>query len=175
MDKLISIVYDDMVSADTAAKDLRAELERGELKLKDIVTVVNKPMGLLANPKVSMPLRASTFGAVAGAVVGMLVARPLVGAVVGASVGAGLGAMTGAAADNGIDKEYMRSLSEAQGLTTSMLFLLLEEQYLDQTIALLRGTGGRVVDSTLSDSELEALENSIADGAEFKDVNAATI
>ena len=91
-----------------------------------------------------------------GVLIGLIFMNPLLGLV----VGAGAGAVAGALSDVGINDDFMK-----QKLTpgTSALFVLVDSDLTDKVLDALRGTGGTVLQSSLShedEAKLQAALNS---------------
>jgi len=93
--------------------------------------------------------------------VGLIFLNPILGAV----VGAGAGATAGALADVGIDDDFMKKLAEALKPGTSMLFVLIRKMTADKVFDELKGTGGKVLQTSLShedEGKLQAALNAVA-------------
>ena len=85
--------------------------------------------------------------------------NPLLGLV----VGAGAGAVAGALSDVGINDDFMKQLAEKLTPGTSALFVLVDSDLTDKVLDALRGTGGTVLQYSLShedEAKLQAALNS---------------
>ena len=100
-----------------------------------------------------------TLCAIGASLIGLIFMNPLLGLV----VGAGAGAVAGALSDVGINDDFMKQLAEKLTPGTSALFVLVDSDLTDKVLDALRGTGGTVLQSSLShedEAKLQAALNS---------------
>jgi uncharacterized membrane protein len=81
-----------------------------------------------------------------GALIGLIFLNPLLGMAVGATAGAVSGALT----DVGIDDRFMKELANTLKPGTSVLFVLVRKATPDKVLDELKGTGGTVLNTSLS-------------------------
>ena len=115
------------------------------VSLEDAVVVEKKQNGKV---KLHQMYNLTASGAVGGGfwgeLFGLVVMNPLLGLVVGA------GAVAGALSDVGINDDFMKQLAEKLTPGTSALFVLVDSDLTDKVLDALRGTGGTVLQSSLS-------------------------
>src|SRR5437899_4683170 len=88
-----------------------------------------------------------------GALIGMLFLVPAAGLAVGAAAGA----VSGALRDVGINDKFMKELAETMKPNTSALFVLVRRATPDRVLEELKGTGGKILQSSLSHEEIDRL------------------
>jgi len=165
MKTLIAVIYKHQpeAAADTLYRlqDLQKEYL---IALNDAVIVRRSDKGKLTlQQSVNLTSQGAWSGSFWGLLVGAIFAGPL-GLIAGGVVGAGLGALSGSMVDYGIDDEFIRSLSEEVEPCCSALFVLAGSMTVDKVIEELRGTGGRLLQTSLpADIEMrlqQALQDS---------------
>jgi uncharacterized membrane protein len=164
MSDLIVIGYDDPFRADEVRLGL-LKLQREYLvDLEDAVVAVKDK-----NDKVRLhqafPLTAmgAAGGGFWGALIGLIFMNPLLGA----AVGAGAGAVSGALSDIGINDDFMKNLAQDFKPNTSALFVLVRKVTADKVLEEVRGTGGKILQSSLSHEDEERLQKALSAGREF--------
>src|SRR5262245_32798902 len=103
---------------------------------------------------------AATGGALWGGLIGLIFLMPLAGMLVGAASGAPVGKLT----DYGIDDGMMRSLSQQLQPGTSALFVLVRRVTADKVLDEVRGFGGTVMQTSLSNEQEARLKEALASG-----------
>jgi uncharacterized membrane protein len=78
------------------------------------------------------------------------------------AVGAAAGAISGALADVGIDDKFMKELSETMTPGSSVLFVLVRKATPDRVLDELKGTGGKVLKTSLSHSDEAKLQDALS-------------
>ena len=76
----------------------------------------------------------------------MLFLNPLLGVV----IGAGTGALSGSLTDVGINDNFMKEIAEAFQPGTSALFILARQATPDKVLEELKGSGGKIIQTSLS-------------------------
>ena len=89
-----------------------------------------------------------------GALIGMIFLNPLLGM----AVGAGAGAVSGALTDVGINDQFMKDLAETMQPGSSTLFVLVRKATPDKVLEQLKGTGGKVLKTSLSHEDEAKLQ-----------------
>jgi uncharacterized membrane protein len=89
-----------------------------------------------------------------GILIGLLFMNPLLGFVVGSASGA----VGGALSDVGIDNKFMKQLAANLQEGKSVLFVLVRKATPDKVLAELRGTGGKILQTSLTHEEETTLQ-----------------
>jgi uncharacterized membrane protein len=84
----------------------------------------------------------------------MLFLNPLLGA----AVGAGAGAISGALSDVGVNDKFMKELAENFKPGSSALFVLVRKVTPDKVLEELKGSGGKVIQTSLSHDDESKLQ-----------------
>ena len=69
------------------------------------------------------------------------------------AVGAASGAAAGALSDVGINDEFMKNLAETMHPDSSVLFVLVRKATPDKVLEELKGSGGKILKTSLSDED----------------------
>lgn len=155
MSELIVIGYDDPFKAEETRIRL-LKLQREYLvDLEDAVVAVKDKAGKVRlNQAFPLTAMGATGGGFWGALIGLIFLNPLLGAV----VGAGAGALSGALSDIGINDDFMKKLAEGFQPDTSALFILVRKVTTDKVLEEFSGTGGRILQSSLSHDDESRLQ-----------------
>ena len=156
MRKLIAVTYDTEFKAEEVRLQFLKMQKSYLVSLEDAVVVEKKQNGKV---KLHQMYNLTASGAVGGGFWGVIFMNPLLGLV----VGAGAGAVAGALSDVGINDDFMKQLAEKLTPGTSALFVLVDSDLTDKVLDALRGTGGTVLQSSLShedEAKLQAALNS---------------
>ncbi|MCB5197461.1 DUF1269 domain-containing protein [Deefgea salmonis] len=159
MSSLVVVGYDNMYKAEEVRLALRKLQAEYLIDLEDAVVVTKNADGKV---KLHQALNLTATGAVSGgfwgALIGMLFLMPVVGMAIGASTGALSGALT----DLGINDQFMKDLAANMQPESSTLFVLVRSMTPDKVLEQLRGTGGTLIQTSLShedESKLQAALN----------------
>ena len=155
MRKLIAVTYDTEFKAEEVRLQFLKMQKSYLVSLEDAVVVEKKQNG---KAKLHQMYNLTASGAVGGGFWGVLIGLIFMNPLLGLVVGAGAGAVAGALSDVGIN-------DDAEKLTpgTSALFVLVDSDLTDKVLDALRGTGGTVLQSSLShedEAKLQAALNS---------------
>ncbi len=162
MSDLVVIAFDDETTAETLRTKL-LQMQRNYLvDLEDAVVAVKKEDGKV---KLHQIHHLTAQGAIAGTFWGMLIGLIFMSPFLGAAVGAAAGAVTGALADVGIDDRFMKELSDTLQPGASALFILIRKAPTDKVLEELRPYKGKVIQTSLSHEDEEALK------AAFNEIN----
>ncbi len=155
MSQLIVITFD---NADEAGK-VRDAIHRGEkggqISLDDSAVVVRDEKGKV-HVKNQLD-RGVKIGAVGGGLLGLLLAGiffPVAGILVGVLGGMGVGAL----ADLGIQKSFVKEVSDELQPGTSALFLIIRHANANAVVAELKPYKGKVIQTTLDPEDEETLK-----------------
>lgn len=157
MSDVIVIVFDGQQQASDALASLR-QLEREDAVHFEDTAVVTKDQSGKLHVKNEVAGRTET-GAVAGAIVGGMLTLmfPGVGLIVGALSGAGIGALMG----EGVDKGFVKEVSEALQPGTSALFLV-TKQVNPAVFDAMKPFTGRIYHTSLSEDAEDRLTRALA-------------
>ena len=147
MSKLIVISYKDEAQAEQVRLDFMKMQKNYLVELEDAVVAVRKQDGKV---KLRQMYNLAAQGALSGGFWGMLIGLIFMNPVLGFAIGAGSGAVGGALSDIGIDDNFMKKLAEDLQPGSSALFILLKSDLTDKALEDLKGTGGSIIQTSLS-------------------------
>lgn len=164
MSELIVIGYEDAFKADEIRLQL-LKLQREYLvDLEDaVVAIMDKNGKVRLNQAFPLTAMGATGGGFWGALIGLIFMNPLLGVVVGASAGA----VSGALSDIGINDKFMKDLAAGFKPETSALFILVRKVTADKVLEEFRGTGGKILQSSLSHDDESKLQSALDAGRQF--------
>lgn len=161
MSDLIVIGYDDEFKADEVLLTLARLQKEYLIDLEDAAIVIRDKEGKV---KIKQAQNLTAVGAVGGGfwglLVGLLFFQPLFGVLAGAAAGALSGALT----DIGIDDNFIKDLGSHLEPGTSALFILVRKSTPDKVLAEIKPYGGKVLRTSLSHSDEEALQAALQEG-----------
>lgn len=163
MSNLVVITFDDMDEAGQVRESLRNLEKSGNLSLDDSAVVVKDENGKV-HVKNQMD-RGVKVGAVGGGLLGLLIASiffPVAGIVVGVLGGMGVGAL----ADMGIQKSFVKEVSQSITNGSSALFVIVRESNPAAALAALRPYKGTVYQTSLDPEDEESLRRALKDKEE---------
>jgi uncharacterized membrane protein len=168
MSDLIAIVYPNEPEAEKMRQKILGLQKEYLIELGDAAIAVKSPQGhvklnQLISPTKIGALEGTIWGMLIGAIFLMPVMGPAIGAVSGAAVGAASGAIGGALMDLGIDDDFMKELAAKLEPGNAVLFLLVRKMTSDKVLAAIKGTGGKVLKTSLDESKEAALREAIED------------
>lgn len=153
MSNLVVITFDNVDEAGQVREALRQLGRQGLISLDDSAVVVKDEAGQI---RVENELdRGVKVGATAGGLLGLFIGFLLVGPIATTIVGAVGGAAVGALSDLGIQKSFVKDVSEALQPGTSALFIIVRDANPNAAIAALKPYKGEVYHTSLP-SEAEA-------------------
>ena len=82
---------------------------------------------------------------------------PAVGALSGGALGAATGAIGGALSDLGVDDDFMQELAASLEPESATLFLLVRKMTTDKVLDAIKGSGGKVIKTSLDQSKEQEL------------------
>lgn len=158
MSTLIVIVYPDELKAEQVRLDFLKMQKEYLVSLEDAVIAVKKPDGKVKlNQMYNLTLGGAMSGGLWGTLIGLIFLNPLLGLV----VGAGAGAVAGALSDVGINDDFMKKLASTITPGSSALFVLVDSAITDKVRAELQGTGGKILQTSLSTPDEEKLQKAL--------------
>lgn len=127
--------------------------------LEDAVVVTRKQDGKVKLHQLyNLAATGALGGGFWGALIGLIFLNPLLGFV----VGVGAGAVGGALSDVGINDNFMKQLGEKLKPGSSALFVLTDSEITDKVLAELRGSGGEIIQSSLSHEDEDRLQAALS-------------
>ena len=159
MSDLIVVGYDDAFKAEEVRLKLLKMQKEYLVDLEDaVVAVKDKDGKVKLRQMYHMAASGAIGGGFWGALIGLIFMMPVLGAVVGAASGAAAGALS----DVGIDDDFMKKLAEALTPGSSVLFVLIRKMTEDKVLDELKGTGGKVLQTSLSHDDEAKLKDALA-------------
>ena len=159
MSELVVIGFDDQFKAEEVRLMLWKMQKEYLIDLGDAVVAEKNDKGKV---KLLQAQNLTAGGALSGgfwgALIGLLFLNPLLGAAVGATAGAVSGALT----DVGINNNVMKELAESLHPGSSVLFVLVRSVTLDKVLDELKGTGGKVLKTSLSHEDEAKLQAALS-------------
>lgn len=155
MSNLIVIVYPNELQAEQVRLDFLKMQKEYLISLEDAVIAVKKPDGKV---KLLQMYHLALGGAISGALWGTLIGLIFMMPIFGLVLGAGTGAVAGALSDVGINDDFMKQLASTLQPGSSALFVLVDSQITDKVMAELQGTGGKIIQTSLSTVDQDKLQ-----------------
>ncbi len=168
MSVLIVIGYEDQFQAEEVRLKVM-KLQRDYLiDLEDAVVAVKDKKGKVKLNQIHhMTQAGAASGGLWGALIGMLFLNPLLGVV----IGAGTGALSGSLTDVGINDNFMKEIAAAFQPGTSALFILARQGTPDKVLEELKGSGGKIIQTSLSqegEAKLQAALDALPEATQAK-------
>jgi uncharacterized membrane protein len=158
MSTLIAIGYDNPYKAEEIRMKLQKMQQAYLIDLEDAVVAVKNAKGKI---KLHQPTNLTALGAVSGGFWGTLIGMLFLVPVAGLVVGSAAGAVSGALHDVGINDKFMKDLAETLKPNTSALFVLVRSAMPDRVLEELRGTGGKILQASLSHEQTDRLQSTL--------------
>lgn len=155
MSTLIVVGYDDVFKAEEMRITLQKLRKDYLIDLEDAVVAVKDEKGKVV---LHQPINLTAAGAVSGGFWGTLVGMLFLNPLLGAAVGAASGAISGRLTDIGINDNFMKELAETLQPSTSALFVLVRSMTEDKVLDEFKGTGGKVLKSSLNHEDEAKLQ-----------------
>ena len=154
MSNLVVIVFDDIEEAGKVKHALKSIESGGYISFDDSAIVTKDEEGKVhIHDEID---RGVVVGALGGSTVGLLIGGlifPIGGLLLGAAGGAAIGALT----DKGIQKSFIKEVSESMGPNSSALFVIVREADPSMAMAALRPYKGKVIQTSLPPEAEEEL------------------
>ena len=155
MSTLVVIGYDDEFKAEETRLKLQKLQKDYLIDLGDAVVAVKDQAGKV---KLHQAVNLTAAGAVSGGFWGSLIGLIFLNPLLGAAVGAAAGAASGALSDVGINDNFMKELASHLKPGTSALFVLVRKATPDKVLEELKGSGGKVLKTSLSHDDEAKLQ-----------------
>lgn len=158
MSNLIVIAYDDMFKAEEVRTQFRKMQQSYLVALDDAVVATKDAEGKV---KLHQMQNLTAIGAVSGGFWGTLIGMLFLSPLLGAAIGASAGAISGSLADAGINDDFMKKMASEFKNGSSMLFVLLRKETMDKMLEELAGTGGKVIQTSLTHEDEALLQQAL--------------
>ena len=155
MSTLVVIGYDDQYKAEEVRLKLRKLQSEYLIDLEDAVVAVKDSAGKI---KLHQAVNLTTAGAVSGGFWGSLIGLIFLNPLLGLAVGATAGAVSGALTDLGINDDFMKELAATMTNGSSALFVLVRKATPDKVLEEIKGTGGKILKTSLSHDDEAKLQ-----------------
>lgn len=159
MSTLVVVGYEDRFKAEEVRLKLLKLQKEYLIDLEDAVVVVKDEKGKV---KLHQAVNLTAAGAVSGGFWGSLIGLIFLNPLLGMAVGAATGAASGALSDVGIDDKFMKELAESFAPGTSALFVLVRKSTPDKVLEEIKGTGGKVLKTSLSHDDEGRLQAALS-------------
>lgn len=160
MSELVVIAYEDKFKAEEIRLKFLKMQKEYLVDLEDAVVAIK---GDDSKIKLSQMFDTTVYGATEGTFWGLLIGAVFLSPFFGAALGAASGAIAGALTDVGIDDDFMKELAETLSPGTSALFVLIRRATPDKVLEELRGTGGKILKSSLTHDKQEKLQEALSE------------
>lgn len=159
MADLIVVAYDDQHKAEEMRLKLIKMQQEYLLEMEDAVVATKNADGKIKlHQAVNLPAMGALQGGFWGTLIGCLFFMPLFGMAAGAASGA----LSGALADVGINDDFMKEVAGKLTPGTSALFVLLRKMTADKVLEELKGTGGTIIQTSLSHENEDKLQEALS-------------
>jgi uncharacterized membrane protein len=158
MSTLVVIGYDDRFKAEEVRLKLMKLQKEYLIDLEDAVVAVKDEKGKV---KLHQAVNLTAVGAVSGGFWGSLVGLIFLNPLLGLAVGATTGAVSGTLTDVGINDKFMKELAETLTPGSSALFVLVRKATPDKVLEEIKGTGGKVLKTSLSHEDETKLQTAL--------------
>ena len=159
MSTLIVVGYDDLYKAEEVRLKPRRLQSEYLIDLEDAVVAVKDAKGKV---KLHQAVNLTTAGAVSGGFWGSLIGLIFLNPLLGLAVGATAGAVSGALSDVGINDDFMKDLAATMTDGSSALFVLVRKATPDKVLEEIKGTGGRIIKTSLSHDDEVRLQAALS-------------
>jgi len=159
MSTLVAIGYDEPYKAEEVRLKLWKLQKDYLVDLADAVVAVKDDKGKVRlHQAVNLPAAGAASGGFWGTLIGLMFLNPLLGLAVGATAGA----VSGALADLGINDNFMKELAGTLKAGSSVLFVLVRKATPDKVLDELKGSGGKVLKTSLSHDDEAKLQAALS-------------
>src|SRR5262245_51658522 len=159
MSTLVVIQYDDRFKAEEMRLKLLRMQKEYLVDLEDAVVAVKDTEGRV---NLHQAVNFTAMGAVGGGFWGCLIGLIFMNPLLGAAVGVAAGAVSGALRDVGIDDQFMKQLANGLPPHSSALFVLVRKATPDRVLDEVRGSGGRILKTSLSHEDAATLQAALS-------------
>ena len=159
MSTLVVVNYNDPFKAEEVRLNLRKLQREKLLDVEDAVVAVKDQKGKVKlHQAVNLTEPNAFSGGFWGTLIGLIFLSPVLGFAIGVSVGASSDALT----EVGIDDHFMKELAATMIPRSSTLFVLVRKVTPDELLEELKGTGGRVLKTSLTHEDEAKLQAALS-------------
>ena len=158
MSTLVAIGYDDPFKAQEVRLMLAKMQKDYLIDLEDAVVAVKDDKGKV---KLHQAVNLTAAGAISGGFWGSLIGLIFLNPLLGLAMGATAGAVSGALSDLGIDDKFMKELAAQMNPGSSVLFILVRKATPDKVLDEIKGTGGKILKTSLSHDDEAKLQTAL--------------
>src|SRR5215468_1915810 len=160
MSTLVVIGYKDLYQAEEVRLKLWKLQKDYLIDLEDAVVATKDKAGKIKlHQAVNLTATGALSGGFWGSLIGLIFLNPLLGLAMGATAGAVSGALT----DVGIDDKFMKELAANMKPGSSTLFVLVKKATPDKVLDEIKGTGGKVLKTSLSHEDEAKLQAALSE------------
>lgn len=159
MSTLVAIAYNDPYRAEEVPTTLRKMHRDYLVDIDDAVVAIKDEKGRI---RLDQPHNLTAAGAVSGGFWGALIGLLFMAPPLGMAVGAAAGAVSGALTDVGINDGFMKELAATLKPGSSVLFALVNTASPDRVLDELKGTGRKILRSSLSHEDEARLQKALS-------------
>jgi uncharacterized membrane protein len=160
MATLVAIAYPDEVTAE-AARHTVEDLEKDLIVQADQVASIRRDKEGKYHITTTHGAASAGGGAVWGGFWGFLFGLIFFVPFAGLALGAAFGALSGHLGEKAIDKEFQDQVRDQVQPGTSALFMIIEKATPDKAIDALKGYGGTVIKTSLSEEDTQKLQEAL--------------
>ena len=155
MSTLVVIGYDNPFKAEEVRLTLLKMQKDYLIDLEDAAVAVKDEKGKV---RLHQAINTTAAGAVSGGFWGSLIGLMFLNPLLGFAVGAASGAVSGALTDVGVNDNFMKELAATMNPGSSALFVLVRNATPDKVLDEVKGTGGKVLKTSLSHEDEAKLQ-----------------
>ena len=159
MSTLVVIEYDDLFKAEEVRLSLMKLKKDYLIDLEDAVVAVKDQKGKV---RLHQAVNLTAAGALSGGFWGLLIGMIFLNPLLGMAMGAAAGAVSGALRDVGINDNFMKELAANMKPGSSTLFVLVRKVTPDKVLDEIKGTGGKVLQTSLSHEDEAKLQAALS-------------
>jgi uncharacterized membrane protein len=160
MSTLVAIAYPDAQTAEQVRTELIQATKEHLIQLEDAVVVEHRDDGKI---KLHQAMSTTGAGAAGGALWGGLIGLLFLAPLVGMAVGAASGALAGKLSDTGVNDQFLKELGQKMGPGGAALIALGRSDAPDKVIDRVKGYGGEVIQTSLSEDDEERLRSALGE------------
>ena len=159
MSTLVVVGYDEPFKADEVILKLRKLQREYLLDLEDAAVAIKDEQGKV---KLHQALDPTAGEAIKGGFCGLLIGTLFLSPLLGVALGARGGPVSWALKDMGIDDQFLRDLDATITPGSSALFVLVRSTTPDRVLAEVKGTGGKILKTSLSHEDAARLQAALS-------------
>ncbi len=161
MSTLVVVSYPSLHKAEEVRLELLKMQKDYLIDLEDAAIAVKNEKGKVSLRQI---YNLTAMGATSGGFFGLLIGALFLNPLLGVAIGAGAGAVSGALSDVGVNDKFMKQLAQELQPGHSILFILFRNITFDKALEELKGTGGNVLQTSLSHADEDRLRAALAEG-----------